>query len=93
MIVGDSLNVIKLLRGSVAPRWEIRSMIEEARGILETVECISIHHNYKEANSIADRIMSDAMALKDHKVWDSKFPEYLVVLVMVNRNNGFTIGF
>lgn len=58
----------------VAFGWEKSSMIEEARGILEIMECLSIHHNYKEANVVADRLTNDVMGLKDRKVWDSKFP-------------------
>jgi len=92
MIVGDSLNVIKLLQGLITHGWEIKSMVKEARGVLETMECISIH-NYKEANLVVDRFMSDAMALKDHKVWDSEFPEHLMALVVVDENNGVTIEF
>lgn len=74
MRVGDLLNIIELLKGMVALGCEKRSMIKEARGILETMEYLSIHHNYREANIIVDKLANDVVALKDHRIWDFEFP-------------------
>lgn len=47
-------------------------MIREAKRILETVENLSIHHNYHEANLVVNRLVNDVVDTLDLRVWESK---------------------
>jgi len=52
--MGDSLNVINLLKGNSLLGWDISNMMEELRNIIDKVEHINLIHDYTEANHMAD---------------------------------------
>lgn len=93
VIIRDSLNVIELLRGSDTLGWEFSSMIEEARRILDLVQNMSIVHNYKEANAMADRLASDVVSLMARKEWVLGFLEHLVELATMDSEHDLDVVF
>ena len=63
VVNGDLKNMIKLLKGTSSPWWELSSMVEEARGVLDQVMDLAIVHNFREANAMVDRLANDVVVL------------------------------
>lgn len=68
-------------------------MIEEARRILDLVQNLSIVHNYREANVVANRLANDPMSLMPRKEGVTGFSEHLLALVAVDSEHDKDVGF
>lgn len=79
---GDSLNVINMLRDVLPPIWDIKSMIIEARRIIEAIKNIIIQHKFYEANLLACRIMDEVVGMVDLRVQENDLSEHFVALAI-----------
>lgn len=55
---GDSLNIIKCLKGESEPCWSIENIIMKAREIIASFKEIIIQHAFREQNSVADCLVN-----------------------------------
>lgn len=79
---GDSLNVVNMLQGLIPPRWDIKSMVEDARRILKGIENLFINHNFREANFVANQLADEAVGLLERRVWERDLSEHLMALAI-----------
>ena len=54
MIEGDGLTIINAIKDIWKPPWEIQSMIEDMKIILQSFNSVEIYHCYREGNQAAD---------------------------------------
>jgi probable phosphoglycerate mutase len=64
-VLGDSELIVKQMRGEYRVKnADLRVLYEEAQDLFNTFDAASIDHNYREDNSLADRLANLAMDRK-----------------------------
>lgn len=69
---GDSLNIIKCLKGEIEPSWTIENIIFKAREIISSFKSIIIEHAFREKNIIADGLANLGIISEAQSIWNGE---------------------
>jgi ribonuclease HI len=67
-IEGDSKLLIDCIKGNYATPWRAKTIVENIITLLQKFDFVKINHVYREANSVADALVTLGHEDEDNKI-------------------------
>lgn len=87
----DSQIVIRLLKGEMEPAPNLRNLISSSRSLLQGLRNLRLLHNYREANSVADRLANHGRTIPDFAYF-SQPPDFVIVTLNLDASHHLHFG-